>query len=86
MMLDAVDIREKVVEFISTLTSSTSRETLESHTGLLSSELIDSIGFIQLILFIERIFSISIEQEELVIENFDSVDAITAFIQLTLEK
>ena len=85
-MPNSVEIKEQIVEFVLTLTSGIDREALELHTGLLSAELVSSVEFIQLILFLEKKFCISIESDELVIENFDSVEAMTAFVQSALEK
>jgi acyl carrier protein len=52
---------------------------LESDS-LLEKGVIDSVAMIELVSFIEQTFSIRIDDEELIPENFDSLTAIGAFI------
>jgi len=48
--------------------------------SLIDSRIIDSTGILELVLFIEEKYSITIEDEELVPENLDTIDNITAFL------
>lgn len=48
---------------------------------LLNSGLIDSLGIMRLIAFIENEFDLKIPPQDMVIENFMSVEAIVAYIQ-----
>ena len=48
--------------------------------SLLDSGLVDSTGILEVVSFIEETFSISIEDEEMVPDNLDSVNKIASFI------
>ena len=48
---------------------------------LLSSGLIDSIGMMKLISFIENEFTLTIPPQDMTIENFITVDAITNYLK-----
>lgn len=53
---------------------------LSSETLLLEKGIIDSTGVLELVAFIEENFNIRITDEELVQENFSSLNAIDRFI------
>ena len=48
--------------------------------SLLDSGLVDSTGILEVVSFIEETFNISIEDEEMVPDNLDSVNKIASFI------
>jgi acyl carrier protein len=48
--------------------------------SLMEKGIIDSTGVLELVNFIEETFGISVEDEELIPDNLDSLDNITAFI------
>ena len=54
---------------------------VEPHEAIISSQLLDSIAAVQLIDFIERSFAVVVDDEDLVLANFDSVDAIVALVR-----
>lgn len=49
---------------------------LEDDEPLFESGIIDSLGFIKLLSFIEKTFGVSIAMEEVAMENFSSINAI----------
>lgn len=53
---------------------------LNPDDDLFSSGLLDSLGVLQLVLFIEEQFGVEIPDEDVVFENFQSVNAITEYI------
>lgn len=53
---------------------------LEESTSFLDEGIVDSTGILELINFISEEFCITIEDEELVPENLDSINNVTAFI------
>jgi acyl carrier protein len=55
-------------------------ERLSSGTNLFEEGIVDSTGIIELISFIETTFNISINDEELITDNFSSLDSISGFI------
>lgn len=48
--------------------------------SLLQLHIVDSTGFLELILFIEETFRIGVAEEEMVPENLDSLNAIEAYV------
>jgi acyl carrier protein len=55
-------------------------QTVSDQESLLEAGVIDSLGVVSLVSFIERQYGIRVDEEELMPENFDSVDAIVGFI------
>lgn len=49
--------------------------------SLLASGVIDSMKMLDLISFVEQQFSIAIDEDEMMPDNFESVDAITRFVE-----
>ena len=56
-------------------------ETIGSQDDLLSEGIIDSLGMMKLIRFIETKFEIKVRPEDMTIENFTSVEMISGYIQ-----
>jgi acyl carrier protein len=60
-------------------------EALEDNAGLLGG-VIDSTGMIELVIFLQERFSITIEDEEVaVLENFESLKNVVAFVEKKLQ-
>lgn len=59
---------------------------LEPETSFLESGIIDSTGILELVNFIEETYHISVDDEELVPGNLDSIQKVSKFIQDKLEK
>jgi acyl carrier protein len=57
---------------------------LSDEASLVRGGIIDSTGILELIMFLEERFSIRIRPEEMVPENFDSVDRVAQFIERRL--
>ena len=55
-------------------------EVLKYDTSFMEEGIIDSTGILELVFFIEETFGFSIEDDELVPENMDSLQNITRFI------
>ena len=53
---------------------------ISTDEGLLETGLVDSIGMMRLVAFVEGHFQVKVEPQELVIENFETVDAIVQFL------
>lgn len=54
---------------------------LTDQTPLLSGGIIDSIGIMSVILFLEQRFEVEIVDDDLDPANFDSIDQIVAFVE-----
>lgn len=54
---------------------------LEDDTSFLDSGIIDSTGILELIQFLEETYGITIADEELVPENFDSLNNVVQYLE-----
>jgi acyl carrier protein len=55
--------------------------TVEDDQSLFDSGIIDSLGFIKLLAFIEETFQVDIDRSEVGMENFNTVNEILATIE-----
>ena len=53
---------------------------LAGDASFLEEGIVDSTGVLELVMFVEETFDITVEDEEIVPENFDSVVQLTAYI------
>jgi len=74
------DIKNKIRSFIVDNYLFGDDEGLEESTSFLDEGIVDSTGILELIEFISEEFSIVVEDEELIPENLDSINNVTAFI------
>jgi len=82
-MLDTAEAKEKVKKFI-VETSYVPKERVQDDTLIFVDGIFDSMGFLSLINFIEDHFKIKAADNELLEENFESVNAIVSFINRKL--
>jgi acyl carrier protein len=54
---------------------------LQDDTDIFATGFVNSLMAMQLVMFVEKEFSITIENEDLDIENFKSIDAITGLVR-----
>jgi acyl carrier protein len=48
---------------------------------LLATGVIDSLGILQLVLFVEQRFALQIPDEDVLVENFQSITALTNYLE-----
>ena len=53
---------------------------IEDQDDILTTGIIDSLGIMQLVAYMEETFSIRINDEEIIPEHFESIEAISSFI------
>jgi acyl carrier protein len=73
-------VRETIKGYISTEFTEGRDVDLDS-ANLLEEEIIDSLGIFTLIGFVENHFSVTIEPEEVNLDNFQTVDTIAALVR-----
>ena len=61
------------------------RNSLADDEPLIESEIIDSLGILKLIAFIEEKFKVTIPDEELIPENFETITDIASLIERKLK-
>lgn len=55
-------------------------EDLDGDTDLLGSGILDSLGMVQLIAFVEKEFEVRVPPEDMVIENFMNINSVCAYL------
>ncbi|MFH2066613.1 MAG: acyl carrier protein [Pseudomonadota bacterium] len=76
------DTKEKVRAFIVENFMFGNDEGLSDDTSFLEEGIIDSTGVLELVDFLEEIFSIKIDDEELIPENLDSIKNLVAYLSI----
>ena len=72
----------KLIEFIKTdLARGKIPGNLASTDDLIESEILDSLGIMKLILFLEDNYSVKISDDDLTLENFNSIVSINSLIE-----
>jgi acyl carrier protein len=59
---------------------------LDEAESLLETGVMDSTGVLELVAFIEETWAVKVEDDDIVPENLDSVDNITAFVSRKLSE
>lgn len=75
------EIRDRVRAFVVENFLFGEDEGLKDDTSLLEEGIIDSTGILELVSFLEEEFSISIEDEELIPENLDSINYVVDYLE-----
>ncbi|WDN87041.1 hypothetical protein BuS5_00009 [Desulfosarcina sp. BuS5] len=72
--------KQKIKEFIIENFLFGNDEGLKDDTSFLEEGIIDSTGILELVNYLEEEFEISVDDEELIPENLDSIDNVTAYL------
>jgi len=78
--LTEVDIRKKIREFIKNNFLLGNDSKLQEDDSFLEKGIIDSTGVLELVSFLEETFSFRVEDEELIPDNLDSLNKVTAYV------
>jgi acyl carrier protein len=57
---------------------------LEDEASFLEEGIVDSTGVLELVMFVEETFGITVQDEEIVPQNFDSVAQLAAYVRRKL--
>lgn len=80
-----MDNSSKVREFVVENFLFGDGEALKDDTSFMEDGIIDSTGILELVFFLEETFSISVEDDELVPDNMDSLVNISGYINRKLD-
>ena len=78
-MGDVVQIKKKLSDYINKNTLSNSKN-INKDTLIFRDGIFDSMGFVLLIDFLEEYFNVFTNDEDMIEENFESVNAIAQYI------
>ena len=79
--MDTTLIGYSTKQFILEHFPSSRRRPLGDSDPLLESGVIDSMGVLDLVAFIEREFNVTVDDEELIPENFQNIARIAAYVE-----
>ena len=83
-METTTDIKERITQYIIETTYA-SVDQVKDDSLIFAEGIFDSMGFIMLINFIEETFDIKAKDSELLEDNFESINAISAFVEKKLQ-
>lgn len=78
------DVKQKVWNFILDNFLMGSETAISDEASFMDSHIIDSTGFLELIMFVEETFGIRVSNSEMVPENLDSLNAIDSYMKRKL--
>lgn len=80
-----MDIDNKVQKYISEkFLQSSAKPEITNDDSLLETGILDSAGIFELIVFLEKEFSVAISDEEIIPDNFENITCITNLIESKL--
>jgi len=79
------DLNERVRRFVVENFLFGEDEGLKDDTSFLEEGVIDSTGILELVSFLEEEFNITIEDEELIPENLDSINYVVSYLQTKIK-
>jgi|MudIll2142460700_1097286.scaffolds.fasta_scaffold2105142_1 acyl carrier protein len=80
MKVDIEAVEESIIRFILATFPRAHQKGLDSGTLLLENGVVDSIGVLELVEFLENQFRIAVTDEDLTADNFRTVAQIGAFV------
>lgn len=81
MTMTETEIKDKLREFIlNEFMADMDASELTDEMSFESAHLVDSVGMMDLILFVEETFEFEVENEEALPENFDSINNLIGYI------
>ena len=73
-------LQQQIRDFVTANFYVADPKALEDSTSLLDQGIIDSTGVLEVIMFIESTFGVTVEDSEMLPENLDSIERIAAFV------
>ncbi len=80
-MLVKTNIKEKIRTYVLDNFVKDSGLVLKDDTSFLEEGIIDSTGVMELVVFIESTFGVRVEDEEIIPDNFESINLLTKYVQ-----
>ncbi len=73
-------MQKKIIDYIKNEIADEPFDAIEEQEDLLGGGIIDSMGMIRLIAFLEKEFQINVPPEDMVLENFMTVERISIYL------
>ncbi len=78
--LNSTAVLKQIVAFVTDQFDAGEASRIDQHTQLFREGIVDSMGILTLMRFLEQTFQIQIEPREMVVENFATVCAMRDFV------
>ena len=75
-----MELQKQIRDFVATNFYVADPNSLEDRTSLLDQGIIDSTGVLEVIMFIETTFGVTVEDSEMLPENLDSIERIASYV------
>ncbi|MCK4821364.1 acyl carrier protein [bacterium] len=79
--MDVKSIKELIRKFIVQLAKKKEHANVNDDDDVITMGIIDSLGIMQLVAYIEETFSIKVNDEDIIPDNFESIEVISSFIE-----
>ncbi len=80
-----MNIKEKVIEFVTdNFLKGEKSKSIVDDDSFIETGIIDSVGVMELVAFLETTFDLRVEDEEIIPENLDSINKIVVYVQSKL--
>ena len=76
-----MDRKTALIEFVKNEVMRNKNAKLNEDEDLLSAGILDSLAILQLVAYIEDQFGIKVPDEDVVFENFQSINALVAYLE-----
>ncbi len=86
MIQESAEIKEQIRRFVVGCAQGKGVTEVADDQPLMSSGIVDSLGIFRLVAFLEEAFSLRIADDEIVHDNFQSIDEIDRFVTVKLAK
>lgn len=80
-----IDTRDQVRDFLCEKFPACQQDSFSDQDSLIETGIVDSMGMLELVVFVESDFEIEVQDVDLVPENFESVEALSKFVESKLE-
>jgi len=79
-MIDSKLLKSQVREFVSPIAERVGVRSFSDDESLTAAGILSSLAIFRTVAFLEETFSVTIADEDIVMENFDSIDKITLLV------
>jgi acyl carrier protein len=76
-----MNVEARIKEFILQNLYFSDHNSLDDNASFLETNVVDSMGVMELVTFIESEFGVRTEPQEIVVDNFDSVSKLASFVR-----
>ncbi|HEU6449345.1 MAG TPA: acyl carrier protein [Verrucomicrobiae bacterium] len=79
-LMNSMNLKDEIRNFVISNFLFGEAEHLEDDTPFMENGIIDSTGILELVMFLETTYKIKIQNEEMLPQNFDSIERVARFV------